>query len=388
MKHTALMSHLSDHAIATAVEQATTSPADAGEVRRPLLEALAAIRRLRRPVASVAVNPFPGAAPSTARAIVQTVELELRSRGASRAVTTALVDALRPRAAAGQGGMLVAARQAPGAKAAPEVIAIGADHALPLLADRPGSLRVRVGRADLSPLRLLLGRLPTWGLLEVSQDSLRVAAGVLDVAEELMIAHASPPELAGDAPLHDDPATFFAANATAVHDALQRAGAECVVLFGAPSTLSSFKEIVDLGDVPVAAELGSRPADGPRPLALWRQSESVRRQWQGTADAYLMDLARQERAVHGIDKVIAALTEHRVDRLLVTWTLDQRVWLRPEVVQRAGPLLAGVGAHAVQWADLLPRLVDATGAVMVPLRGAAEVDLRRSMGGCAALLRW
>jgi peptide subunit release factor 1 (eRF1) len=115
---------------------------------------------------------------------------------------------------------------------------------------------------------------------------------------------------------------------------------------------------------------------------------SVEAEHQGA----LLDRIR-ESGVWGMQQTLSLLQEHRIQTLVVPWNLDQRVQRDQDGrVSVAGPadreLEPGETSEDVALLEVLPGLVEQSGARLEFVEGANEVRLNDEFGGMAGVTRW
>jgi hypothetical protein len=178
-----------------------------------------------------------------------------------------------------------------------------------------------------------------------------------------------------------------------VEGAIVAAEVDRVILVGLPGATGPFRDVMSagmqrrvVGSVPPPANPDGPPRDW-LPLVTDLMA-SVEAEHQGA----LLDRIR-ESGVWGMQQTLSLLQEHRIQTLVVPWNLDQRVQRDQDGrVSVAGPadreLEPGETSEDVALLEVLPGLVEQSGARLEFVEGANEVRLNDEFGGMAGVTRW
>jgi peptide subunit release factor 1 (eRF1) len=127
-----------------------------------------------------------------------------------------------------------------------------------------------------------------------------------------------------------------------------------------------------------------------RKAAMAAEAAQERAREQALLDEVRSRLGRRERAVAGLDGVLAALADHKVDRLLVSAGFREDGWSCPACgrLSRVGPACPRCGQELRAEEDVVAAAVDdaLTASCRVDVCDAsADLDV---LGRIAALLRY
>ncbi|HET8986574.1 MAG TPA: VLRF1 family aeRF1-type release factor, partial [Trueperaceae bacterium] len=186
---------------------------------------------------------------------------------------------------------------------------------------------------------------------------------------------------------------LYRAMLPAVESSIAAAEVDRVILVGLPGALGPFRDVMStamrgrvVGTVPPPANPDGPPRDWlPLVTDLMASIESEH-------EEALLDRIR-ESGVWGVQQTLSLLQEHRIQTLVVPWNLTQRVRRDQDGrVTAAGQvdrdLEPGETSEDVPLLEVLPGLVEQTGATLEFVEGANEVRLNDEFGGMAGVTRW
>lgn len=167
-----------------------------------------------------------------------------------------------------------------------------------------------------------------------------------------------------------------------------------IVLLGSADSMNIFLQMLAKGmrDL-VVARISDVPARDATPAQVWEKVGPVLGELERQAELALLEQIRQQPGVWGVDPVLDALQQGRLDVLVAPWNLDLRVLRTPSGIVGATPQLVealapGEPHELVALRDVLPELCEAYATRLEIVSGAAEEKLAKDFASLAGRLRW